>query len=90
VWKKKGERFLLVTRPEESEARPITDGVARVVVIVGYMGKEETRGYGYSLLMMLAGSMVLQLVFVFVQNRKKPWAMAKEMLVVITGVKAPW
>ena len=66
------------------------DIVTDVVVIVGYMGKEETRGYGYSLLMMLVGSMVLQLVLVFGQNRKKPWAMVKEMLVVITGLKAAW
>jgi len=40
--------------------------------------------------MMLVGSMMLQLLFVFGQHRKKPWAMAKEMLVVITGLKAPW
>ena len=66
------------------------DIVTDVVVIVGYMGKEATKGYGYSLLMMLVGSMVLQLALVFGQNRKKPWAMAKEMLVVITGLKAPW
>ena len=66
------------------------DIVTDVVVIVGYMGKEETRGYGYILLMMLVGSVVLQLALVFLQNRKKPWAMAKEMLVVITGLKAPW
>jgi len=68
----------------------VLDIVTDVVVIVGYMGKEETSGYGYSLLMMLVGSMVLQMLLVFVQNRKKPWAMAKEMFVVITGLKAPW
>ena len=68
----------------------VVDIVTDVVVIVGYMGKEETRGYGYILLMMLVGSVVLQLALVFLQNRKKPWAMAKEMLVVITGLKAPW
>ena len=66
------------------------DIVTDIVVIVGYMGKEETRGYGYSLLIMLVGSMVLQLLLVFVQSRKKPRVMAKEMLVVITGLKAPW
>jgi len=68
----------------------VLDIITDVVVIVGYMGKEETRGYGYSLLMMLVGSMVLQLLIVFAQNQKKPWVMAKEMLVVITGLKAPW
>jgi len=68
----------------------VLDIVTDVVVFVGYMGNEETRGYGYSLLMMLVGSMVLQLLVVFAQNRKKPSAMAKETLVVITGLKAPW
>ena len=29
VWKKEGEGFVLVTSPEESEARPITGGVVR-------------------------------------------------------------
>jgi len=68
----------------------LLDIVTDVVVIVGYMGKEETRGYGYILLMMLVGSMVLQLVVVFGQNRKKPPAMVKKMLVVITGLKPAW
>jgi len=66
----------------------VLDIVTDVVVIVGYMGKEETRGYGYSLLMMLMATMALQFLIVFVQNRKKPWAVAKEMLVVITGLKS--
>jgi len=68
----------------------VLDIVTDVVVIMGYMEKEETRGYGYSLLIMLVGSMVLQICVVFLQNRKKPWTMAKEMFVVITGLKAPW
>ena len=42
------------------------------------------------MLIMLVGSMVLQLLIVFGQNGKKPWAMAKEMLVMVTGLKAPW
>jgi len=67
----------------------VLDIITDVIVIMGYMETEETRGYGYSLLMMLVGSMVLQLMMVFVQNRKKPWVMAKEMLVAITGLKAP-
>jgi len=71
-------------------ALSVLDIVTDVVVILVYTGNEETRGYGYSLLGMLVGSMVLQLMIVFLQNRKKPWAMAKEMLVVITGLKAPW
>jgi len=71
-------------------ALSLLDVITDVVVIVGYLGKEETRGYGYSLLMMLVGSMVLQLLVVFAQNQKKPSAMAKEMLVVITGLKPAW
>ena len=66
----------------------VLDIVTDVVVIVGYMGKEETRGYGYSLLMMLVGSMVLQLLVVFMQTRKKPLLMAGEALVVVTGLKS--
>jgi len=68
----------------------VLDMVTDVVVIVGYMGEEETRGYGYSLMGMLAASMVLQMLGVFVQHRKKPWAMAKEVLVVITSMKGPF
>ena len=66
------------------------DIVTDDVVIVGFMGKEETWGYGYSLLMMLVGSMALQVLIVFGQNRKKPWVMAKEILVVVTGLKPAW
>jgi len=80
----------LMWRVSTGAALSVLDIITDVVVIVGYMGKEETRGYGYSLLWMLVGSMVLQLVLVFGQNRKKPWVMAKEMLIVITGLKAPW
>ena len=68
----------------------VLDMVTDVVVIMGYMGKEETRGYGYSLMGMLVGCMVLQLFVVFLQNRKKPWAIAKEVLVVVTGLKGPF
>ena len=68
----------------------ILDMATDVFVIVGYMAEEDTEGYGWSLLGMIVASMVLQLLLVFVQHRKKPWAMAREMLVVVTGLKAPW
>jgi len=55
-----------------------------IFVIVGYVGKKETKEYGWSLLWMVVGSMVCQLWIVFAQNRKKPWVMAKEMLIVLT------
>ena len=65
----------------------VLDMATDIFVVVGYMGKEETRGYGYSLLGMLAGCMALQLLFVFVQNSKKPSAVAKEMLIVLSMLK---
>ena len=66
----------------------ILDMATDIFVIVGYMGEEETKGYGWSLLGMVVGSLVLQLLMVFVQNRKEPWVMAKEMLIVLTGLKS--
>jgi len=65
----------------------ILDMATDVFVIVGYMRKEETKGYGWSLLGMVVASMVLQLFMVFVQNRRKPRTMAKEMLIVVTAAK---
>jgi len=77
----------LKTRVAMGAGLSILDMATDIFVIVGYMGKEETKGYGYSLLGMVVGSMVLQLLMVFLQNRKKPWTMAKEMLIVVTAMK---
>jgi len=79
----------LMWRVCTSATLSVLDIVTDVVVIVGYMGKEETRGYGYSLMGMLVASMVLQAMIVFGQHRKKPREMAKEMLFVVTGMKGP-
>jgi len=65
----------------------ILDMATDIFVIVGYMGSEKTKGYGWSLLWMIVASMVLQLIIVFVQNKKKPWVIAKEMLIVVTLMK---
>jgi len=65
----------------------ILDLATDIFVIVGYMGKEDTRGYGYYMLGMTVASMVLQLLIVFLQNKKKPWVLANEMLIVLTGLK---
>ena len=65
----------------------ILDIATDIFVILGYVGKEETKGYGWSLLWMVVGSMVLQLAMVFIQNRKKPLVMAKDMLIVLIGLK---
>jgi len=65
----------------------ILDMATDVFVIVGYMGKEETRGYGWILLYMIVASMTCQLVLVYFQNWKKPRTLAKEVLIVLTGLK---
>jgi len=65
----------------------ILDMATDIFVIVGYMRDEKTRGYGWSLLGMVVGSMVLQFFMVFLQNYKKPRVMAKEVLIVLTGLK---
>ena len=65
----------------------ILDLATDIFVIWRYMGEEETKGYGWNLLGMVVGSIVLQLIVVFGQNRKKPLVMAKEMLIVLTGMK---
>ena len=65
----------------------ILDIATDMFVIWRYMGEEETKGYGWSLLGMVVGSMVLQLLMVFVQNYTKPRVMAKEVLIVLTGLK---
>ena len=54
----------------------------------GYMGEEETRGAGFSLLGMIVACLVLQLLLVFAQYRKRPKrTMAKEALIVLTAMK---
>ena len=63
------------------------DMATDIFVILRYMGKDDTRGYGWSLLWMIVASMMLQLFVVFAQNKGKPWVMAKEMLIVLTGLK---
>ena len=65
----------------------ILDMATDVFVIWRYMGDEETRGYGWTLLCMIMGCMVFQLMIVFGQNREKPWVVAKEALIVLTGMK---
>jgi len=65
----------------------ILDMATDIFVIVGYMGKEETRGYGRGLLGMIVASMVLQLFIVFCQNKGKARVLMKESLIVLTGLK---
>ena len=77
----------LKTRVTMGAGLSILDMATDIFVILGYMGDEKTKGYGWSLLGMVVASMVLQLFLVFVQNRKKPWTIAKEMLIVVTAAK---
>jgi len=65
----------------------ILDMATDIFVIVRYMGKDDTRHYGWSLLGMIVSCLALQLSVVVVQNMKKPVVMAKEMLIVLTGLK---
>ena len=53
----------------------VMDVATDIFVIVGYMGKDETKGYGWSLLWMIVGCMACQLLLVFIQNRKTPLKM---------------
>jgi len=77
----------LKTRVCSGAGLSILDMATDLFVIATYMGAEETRGYGYSLFGMLAASMLLQIVLVFGQNRSKPWVVAKEVLIVMSGMK---
>jgi len=65
----------------------IMDMATDIFVIWGYMNAEETKGYGWSLLGMVVVSLVFQLLVVFMQNSKKPWALMKEMLIVLACMK---
>ena len=65
----------------------ILDMATDVFVIVGYMRKEETKGYGWSLLGMVVASMVLQFVVVFAQNKGKARVLMTEALIVLSGLK---
>ena len=65
----------------------VLDMATDIFVIVGYMEKEETRGYGYSLLWMVVSSLAFQLIIVFIQHRKKPKELVKELLIVLALAK---
>jgi len=65
----------------------ILDMATDIFVIWGYWGREETKGYGWSLFGMVVASIALQLVLVFVQNSKTPLKLFREMVIVLTGMK---
>ena len=49
----------------------LLDMATDIFVIVGYMGNEETRGYGWNLLGMVLASMAVQLLIVFGAEQRK-------------------
>jgi len=77
----------LKTRVIMGAGLSLTDMATDVFVIVRYMGEEETKGYGWILLGMVAACMVIQLLVVFAQNKGKPWMLATEATIVLTGMK---
>jgi len=60
------------------------------IVILRYVGSDETRLFGYSVLGMVAGSIALQLVLSIFQNYKKPSALVAEVALTLTGLRPAW
>ena len=59
-----------------------------IFVIVRYMREADTKVYGWSLLMMIVGCLLCQLMVVYMQNRKRGMAkFVMEALIVLTGLK---
>ena len=77
----------LKMRASIGPALSMLDLATDLAVIFDYFGRAETRKYGWGLLWMVGGSIFLQLVFVYVQNKKQKEGLAKELLVVLVGCK---
>ena len=55
---------------------------------IGYMGKDETRLYGWNLVWMIVATMALQCTFVIIKNKRiLTRATAFDILVILTGLK---
>jgi len=65
----------------------ILDLATDVFVIVRYVGKDDTRHYGWILLGMIVSCLALQSAVAIIQNKARPWKVASEVLVVLTGLK---
>jgi len=63
------------------------DTATDLYVIRKYLNKDDTHIYAWGLTGMVCASLLLNLLIVFVQNRKKPRLMTKEMLIVLTFMK---
>jgi hypothetical protein len=66
----------------------MVDMVTDVQVIVEYLNTPGKKAYAYQMMGMVGTCLIFQLLVVFVQTRKAPKAkMAKEMLIVLSGLK---
>ena len=70
----------------------MVDLVTDIVVLKQFWdGGEAQLAFRNASLASLSASMGLQLIMVTIQNRKKGiWRITKEMIIVLTGLKAPW
>ena len=69
-------------------ALSMVDMVTDVQVIAEYLNTPDKEAYAYPLMGMVGMCLFIQLLVVFLQTRKAPKAkMAKEMTIVLTGLK---
>jgi len=68
----------------------LADMVSDVYVIRQYLQEEKTEGYGWTMMGMVGGCIILQCLVVFLQNRRKPSVLAKEVIVALSGLKPAW
>jgi hypothetical protein len=65
----------------------VLDMASDINVIFYYSSRPGEESFGAALLGMILACMLLQLVFVYVQNRTKPLVVLKEAAIVLTGLK---
>jgi hypothetical protein len=65
----------------------ILDMITDISVSRMYLGIEGEEGYGIVLLWMIGGCICIQLVYVFIQNRKNLKRLAQEVVIVLICAK---
>jgi hypothetical protein len=65
----------------------ILDMASDINVIILYLSRTGEEMYGMYLLGMILACLVIQLMLVYTQNKKKPSKFLKEALIVLTGLK---
>jgi hypothetical protein len=68
----------------------VLDIVSDINVVVQYMRVPELMGFGRILIFMIGTSLFLQLLVAIFKNKKDKAKMAKECLIVVTGLKVPY